>query len=85
MPRVNDMEPLTSEWYEREVLIHRYLYYVLGETLVSDFEYDIIERKAREVCPGDSVVQGVGSSLPSSYPSDVTSRAMLRFGYANGM
>jgi NAD-dependent DNA ligase len=53
--------------YEDEVMAHRYLYYVLADPVLPDMEYDIIERRAREVCPPDSPVHGVGSSLPSSY------------------
>lgn len=52
---------------ETLVMVHRYLYYVLGEPVLSDHEYDHIERQARAVCPPDSPVHKVGSSLPSSY------------------
>lgn len=30
-------------------------------------DYDTLERRAREVCPPESSVHKVGSSLPSSY------------------
>lgn len=69
---------MTPEYYEREVLVHRYLYYVLAQPTISDFEYDIIERQAREVCPPESPVHGVGSSLPSSYSDDIKIAAESR-------
>mgnify|MGYP003341004746 CR=1 FL=1 len=53
--------------YEDEVMAHRYLYYVLASPVLPDAVYDVIERRAREVCPPESVVHKVGSSLPSSY------------------
>lgn len=52
---------------ENTVMAHRYLYYVLADPVLSDFAYDDLEREARAVLPEDSPVQGVGSSLPSSY------------------
>lgn len=57
--------------YEFLVLVHRYLYYVLSEPVISDYEYDAIEKEARKHLPIDNVVHQVGSSLPSSYPKDV--------------
>lgn len=56
---------------EREVMIHRFLYYVLSTPVISDFEYDIIEAEARKICLPDSPVHGVGSSLGSSYPAEI--------------
>lgn len=43
------------------LLAHRYLYYVLGAPVISDQEYDDLERLY-----GESL--GVGSDLPSDYP-----------------
>jgi NAD-dependent DNA ligase len=60
---------MTPLQLETEVMAHRYLYYVLSEQSVSDAEYDVLERKAREVCDSGSPVHGVGSSLASSYKS----------------
>ena len=53
--------------YEDEVMAHRYLYYVLAEPVLTDADYDTLERRAREVCSSESPVHKVGSSLPSSY------------------
>jgi len=52
---------------EMEVMAHRYLYYVLAEAYLPDHIYDQIERGAREVCPADSPVHKLGSSLASDY------------------
>lgn len=58
---------------EREVLEHRYRYYVLAEPIISDAIYDSIEREAREEQANNpnSPVHTVGSSLPSSYPKEI--------------
>lgn len=58
---------MTPEEYEIEVMAHRYRYYVLSEPALPDLVYDVLERAARAVLPADSVVQKVGSCLPSSY------------------
>lgn len=68
----------TPEWYEKEILIHRFLYYVMCEPAISDFEYDVLEREAREVCHEGSPVHGVGSCLPSSYPAVIKLAAIGR-------
>lgn len=66
--------------YEDEVMAHRYLYYVLASPVLPDAEYDKIERRAREVCPPESAVQGVGSSLSSSYTAKQIALAMQLLG-----
>ena len=60
---------------ELDVMAHRYLYYVLAEPVLSDYEYDVVERKARAVLPAESPVQGVGSCLPNSYTAEQIARA----------
>lgn len=65
---------------EKEVMIHRYCYYVLAEPLLPDAEYDKIERAARAALPEASPVHGVGSSLPSSYTDEVKQEAERRRG-----
>jgi NAD-dependent DNA ligase len=59
-----------EKYYEDLVMAHRYLYYVLAEPVISDWSYDEIERKAREILPESSPVQGVGSGLPGSYSNE---------------
>lgn len=70
------------------VLAHRYLYYVVAETAVSDDEYDRIEKRLlhllkiwpehkdegllEDICPS----KNVGSSLEDSYPIEVRQLAM---------
>lgn len=51
-------------------MAHRYLYYVLSCSTISDGVYDQIEREARAICPPDSPVHGIGSSRPSSYSEE---------------
>ena len=63
---------------EREIMVHRYCYYVLDAPIISDFEYDVLERQARAELPETSPVQGVGSSLHSSYSVDVAEEALSR-------
>lgn len=65
---------------EREVLIHRYLYYVEAVPILSDHTYDDLERAARAALPEDNVVHQVGSSLVSSYPEDIRIEARERAG-----
>lgn len=68
----------TADELETAVMAHRYLYYVLSEPRLPDLVYDQLERKARDVCPPESPVHGVGSSLPSSYtPAQITKAKQL--------
>lgn len=69
--------------YRAITLVHRYLYYVKNSPLVSDFTYDMYERKLKELvtqnpqlafvadnqtyCPTKSV----GSDNPDDYPRRV--------------
>jgi len=61
---------------ETLVMAHRYLYYVLGEPVLSDHSYDVLERAAREICPKDSPVHGIGSSLSTSYTEEQINKAV---------
>jgi len=60
----------TKEDLELLVMAHRYLYYIVCEPSLSDHAYDALERQAREVCPPESPVHGIGSSLASSYTAE---------------
>ncbi len=66
---------MTPKQYEQLVMAHRYRYYVMADPAISDYAYDILERQAREVCPPESPVHGVGSCLPSSYSDEVKNLA----------
>mgnify|MGYP000458641940 CR=1 FL=1 len=66
MEELNDLE-LT-------VLAHRYMYYVECDPIITDYEYDMLEREARKLLPESSPVHGVGSSLPGTYSTEVCRR-----------
>jgi hypothetical protein len=85
----------TKIWKRRtQCLIHRYLYYVLNQTLVPDQEYDRFERELRSLvanhpeiaaqvenhifCPSRTV----GSSLEENYPRNIGDRAISLLTYA---
>ncbi len=73
---------MVAEFAEKQVMAHRYLYYVLATPVLSDAVYDQIEREARQICDPESPVHNLGSSLPSSYTSEQVSYAyeLLRRG-----
>lgn len=56
-------------------LMHRYLYYVLCEPIISDMQYDIMEKKAKETCDAEHLINKPGSSLKSSYSEDIIKQA----------
>jgi NAD-dependent DNA ligase len=58
-----------------EVLYHRYLYYVLAEPEISDYQYDMLERQLPDEI---REALGPGSSLPSSYPQYIIDRVEAR-------
>lgn len=41
------MNTITLQQLEHEIMVHRYLYYVECQPVISDYEYDMLERKAR--------------------------------------
>lgn len=56
---------------EDALLAHRYLYYVLGTPVLSDREYDELEKEFLAGCPWESPIAYPGSSLESSYEERV--------------
>ena len=68
------------EKLEHECLIHRYLYYVLGKPILSDYEYDRLEEQAIEALEDANVEESPmyypGSSLEESYSKDIISEAL---------
>lgn len=60
---------------ENKILAHRYIYYVLNDSIISDAYYDKLERDARAILPEDSKVHGIGSSLASDYSEEVVALA----------
>lgn len=57
-------------------LVHRYRYYVLNDPTIADSIYDAMEKKAREECDYNHPINGVGSSLSSSYPEYIKEIAL---------
>lgn len=67
----------------KQLLVHRYIYYVLGESLITDFQYDTWERELRElvtlhpeiatqaVYDDDCPTKVVGSSNLWDYPREL--------------
>lgn len=60
---------------ELDVMANRYLYYITCNPVLTDKEYDDIELEARRVCPPESSVHKLGSSLMSSYTKDQIAKA----------
>lgn len=60
---------------EDKIMVHRYLYYVLCDPIISDYEYDLLDREATTLLPESSPVHQVGSSLVDSYSERVRSLA----------
>ena len=60
---------MTKEQQEMEdtIMVHRYLYYIECMPMISDFEYDELDREATKILPESSPVHQVGSDLSSSY------------------
>lgn len=52
---------------EELLLAYRYLYYVHGISMISDHDYDRLEKIARENADMDSPLHLPGSDLPDSY------------------
>lgn len=54
-----------------ECLKHRYRYYVLNKPIITDYEYDLLEKKA--ILEDDqNYLNKPGSDLISSYPFFIT-------------
>lgn len=89
---VSEIEALLRK-RRRQCLVHRYLYYVLNESLVTDQQYDMWERELRELvtkhpeaskrdplepfCPANTV----GSSNLDDYPRVIDQLAESLLGY----
>jgi len=79
--------------YRTICLVHRYLYYVKAESIVSDFNYDMMERKLKALisehpalahkadhssfCP----TENVGSSSADDYPRSIEQLAESLLAY----
>lgn len=58
-----------------ECMAHRYLYYVLCEPIITDMEYDILEKKALLTCDETHPLRKPGSDLRSSYNKEFIEQA----------
>ena len=68
---------MTKEQQEMEdtIMVHRYLYYIECMPMISDFEYDELDREATKILPESSPVHQVGSDLRSSYSDKIVKLA----------
>lgn len=60
-----------------DILAHRYLYYILAAPVLSDFDYDVLEKRAVAELPADHPVHKPGSDLAKDYPDHVIERALM--------
>ena len=60
---------------ELKTLAYRYLYYVKNISLISDYEYDKLEREALKIVDEDSMLFQPGSDLESSYSEEIKNYA----------
>lgn len=61
---------------EELCLVHRYLYYVLNQPVISDYQYDELERLAKKDVGKNSILLRPGSDLESSYPLYIREEAI---------
>ena len=66
-----------EEKSERTLLAHRYLYYVLGLPVISDFEYDKLEREHLKRFPDSVSINKPGSDNPLHYSESVKQKALM--------
>jgi len=67
------MEGLSMEELsiEDQCLVHRYLYYVKSRPIISDREYDMLEKKAILTAPEDHGIRLAGSDMETSYSQNI--------------
>lgn len=71
---VND-EFTAQQAIQLEALAHRFSYYVLAAPVLTDIDYDALERTALVDAPPDSPLRRPGSDIRSDYPEDVQALA----------
>lgn len=60
------------------VLAHRYLYYVMNQSVISDYEYDMLEKKAiAEKAKGYTKLLVPGSTFKEDYPFITSYTALM--------
>lgn len=50
-----------------QCMVHRYLYYVKSAPIISDYEYDMMEKKALKEVDENHPIHKAGSDIPSHY------------------
>lgn len=67
--------------WEHLLMAHRYAYYVEADPIITDSEYDRLDKAVTPWLPEDSPLQKPGSSLEESYrPKDKAALAQLKLG-----
>lgn len=56
---------------ENCLMMHRYLYYVLGKPVISDKQYDDMEKTFLYLYPDNKNINKVGSDRGNDYSDDV--------------
>ena len=51
-------------------MAHRYLYYVVNKPIITDEEYDRLEKKAEYIAPPDHGIHRPGSESPYDYTAE---------------
>lgn len=81
IPRITQ-EPLATA--ERELMAHRYLYYVLCTPRIDDSSYDLMDKSFLEYVPMDGPIQSIlhkpGSDLAEHYTEEEIARAIQLLG-----
>ncbi len=57
------------------IMAHRYLYYVLARPVISDRDYDALEKEAVATLPAEHPIHGVGSDNGNDYSAEVKQAA----------
>ncbi len=59
---------------ENEILYHRYLYYVKCDPILSDYEYDRLEKKYLDKYPESDILKSVSSDREEDYPKHIRNK-----------
>lgn len=59
---------------EDEILYHRFLYYVKSAPILSDYQYDKLEKKYLDLFPDSNILNSVGSDRIEDYPEYIKNK-----------
>lgn len=65
------MKNLKEISVEDQCMVHRYLYYVKSTPIISDYEYDMLEKKALETAVEDHPIHLPGSDMEKHYSDEI--------------